>query len=83
MEEPREFLPLSIAILTVSDTRTLADDKSGQTLQERIAAAGHSVADWQITRDDIVKIHHINGRHGPYGPGCDHRGDAPAVRKGN
>ena len=40
MAEPREFLPLNIAILTVSDTRTLADDKSGQTLQERIAAAG-------------------------------------------
>ena len=59
MEEPREFLPLSIAILTVSDTRTLADDKSGQTLQERIAAAGHSVADWQITRDDIVKIRRL------------------------
>jgi molybdenum cofactor biosynthesis protein B len=59
MEESREFLPLSIAILTVSDTRTLADDKSGQTLQERIAAAGHSVADWQTTRDDIVKIRRI------------------------
>ena len=59
MAEPREFLPLNIAILTVSDTRTLADDKSGQTLQERIAAAGHSVADRQITRDDIAKIRRI------------------------
>jgi molybdenum cofactor biosynthesis protein B len=59
MAEPREFLPLNIAILTVSDTRTLADDKSGQTLQERIAAAGHGVADRQITRDDIVKIRRI------------------------
>ncbi len=59
MAEPREFLPLNIAILTVSDTRTLADDKSGQTLQERISAAGHSVADRQITKDDIVKIRRI------------------------
>ena len=59
MAEPREFLPLNIAILTVSDTRTLADDKSGQTLQERIAAAGHSVADRQITKDDIAKIRRI------------------------
>ena len=59
MAEPREFLPLNIAILTVSDTRTLADDKSGQTLQERIAAAGHSVSDRQITKDDVVKIRRI------------------------
>ncbi len=59
MAEPREFLPLNIAILTVSDTRTLADDKSGQTLQERIAAAGHSVVDRQITKDDIAKIRRI------------------------
>jgi molybdenum cofactor biosynthesis protein B len=59
MAEPREFLPLNFAILTVSDTRTLADDKSGLTLQERIAAAGHSVADRQITKDDIAKIRRI------------------------
>jgi molybdenum cofactor biosynthesis protein B len=59
MTEPRDFLPLNIAILTVSDTRTLADDKSGQTLQERIAAAGHGVADRQIITDDIAKIRHI------------------------
>ncbi len=59
MTEPRDFLPLNIAILTVSDTRTLADDKSGQTLQERIAAAGHGVADRQIVTDDIAKIRRI------------------------
>ena len=59
MAEPREFLPLNIAILTVSDTRTLADDKSGQTLQERIAAAGHSVTDREITKDDVAKIRRI------------------------
>jgi molybdenum cofactor biosynthesis protein B len=59
MAEPREFLPLNFAILTVSDTRTLADDKSGQTLQERIAAAGHSVTDRQITKDYVAKIRRI------------------------
>ena len=59
MADPREFIRLQIAILTVSDTRTLADDKSGQTLQERIAAAGHGVVDRQITKDDIAKIRRI------------------------
>jgi molybdenum cofactor biosynthesis protein B len=59
MADPREFMPLHIAILTVSDTRTLADDKSGQTLQDRIAAAGHSVSDRQITKDDVGKIRRI------------------------
>ena len=59
MAEPREFVPLHIAILTVSDTRTLADDKSGQTLQDRITAAGHTVVDRQIAKDDIAKIRRI------------------------
>ena len=59
MAEPREFLPLNIAILTVSDTRTLVDDKSGQTLQDRVTDAGHSVSDRQITKDDVTKIRRI------------------------
>ncbi len=59
MADAREFIPLHIAILTVSDTRTLADDKSGQTLQDRITAAGHGVSDRQITRDDVGKIRRI------------------------
>ena len=59
MASPREFIPLQIAILTVSDTRTLADDKSGQTLQDRITAVGHSVSDRQISKDDIAKIRRI------------------------
>ena len=54
MAEPREIVPLHIAILTVSDTRTLVDDKSGQTLQDRIVAAGHSVSDRQIAKDDVA-----------------------------
>ena len=41
IDETRQFVPLKIAVLTVSDTRELADDKSGATLAERIKAAGH------------------------------------------
>jgi molybdopterin adenylyltransferase len=50
------FLPVNIAVLTVSDTRSLADDRSGDTLVERIAAAGHRVADRRIERDDALAI---------------------------
>ena len=59
MAEQRKFIPLHFAILTVSDTRTLADDKSGQTLQDRIAAEGHNVSDRQIVKDDVAKIRHV------------------------
>ncbi|KTQ94111.1 molybdenum cofactor biosynthesis protein B1 [Aureimonas ureilytica] len=48
----REFLPLGIAILTVSDTRTLADDKSGDTLVARLEEAGHRLAARAIVPDD-------------------------------
>lgn len=51
-----EFLPLGIAVLTVSDTRTEADDKSGQTLIERLQGGGHRLADRVIVPDDIYKI---------------------------
>jgi molybdenum cofactor biosynthesis protein B len=46
------FVPLRIAVLTVSDTRTLADDASGQTLVDRLIAAGHRLADRRIVVDD-------------------------------
>jgi molybdenum cofactor biosynthesis protein B len=52
IDESRPFLPVNIAVLTVSDTRTEADDKSGQTLVERIAEAGHRVAARAIVRDE-------------------------------
>jgi len=52
IDETRPFLAVNIAILTVSDTRTEADDKSGQTLVDLAAAAGHRVAARQIVRDD-------------------------------
>lgn len=53
---PRAFVPVKIAVLTVSDTRTLDDDKSGKTLADRIAAAGHVLADRAIVTDDVIKI---------------------------
>jgi molybdopterin adenylyltransferase len=56
IDESKQFVPLKIAVLTVSDTRELADDKSGATLAERIAKAGHAVADRAIVTDDVEKI---------------------------
>lgn len=56
MNEDVAFRPLCVAVMTVSDTRTTADDKSGQTLVERIEGAGHRVADRSIVRDDIYAI---------------------------
>jgi molybdenum cofactor biosynthesis protein B len=52
----RPFIPVRIAVLTVSDTRTAADDKSGQTLAERIVAAGHQLVDHAIVPDEIDRI---------------------------
>lgn len=52
----RTFVPLGIAVLTVSDTRTLNDDRSGDTLAERITAAGHQLADRRIVPDDREAI---------------------------
>ena len=56
IDDSRQFVPLKIAVLTVSDTRELADDKSGATLVERIEKAGHAVADRAIVTDDVEKI---------------------------
>jgi len=52
----RDFIPVGIAVLTVSDTRRLADDKSGQTLANRVTEAGHVLAARAIVTDDIEKI---------------------------
>ena len=56
IDESRPFLPLKIAVLTVSDTRAMADDKSGTTLAERVRAAGHELADRAIVKDDVKAI---------------------------
>ncbi|WP_342239215.1 molybdenum cofactor biosynthesis protein B [Inquilinus sp. OTU3971] len=56
IDESRPFIAVNIALLTVSDTRTAADDKSGDTLAERIAAAGHAVRERRIVKDDQAAI---------------------------
>jgi len=56
LDDSRPFLPVNIAILTVSDTRTAADDKSGDTLAELIGRDGHVVASRMILRDDQAAI---------------------------
>ncbi len=56
IDESKKFIPLRIAVLTVSDTRDMAGDKSGQTLVERIAKAGHTLADRAIVQDEVAKI---------------------------
>ena len=56
LDQTRPFVPLKIAVLTVSDTRSLADDKSGATLAERIEQAGHALAGRAIVPDDVEAI---------------------------
>lgn len=51
-----EFLALNIAVLTISDSRGLAEDKSGQILVDGLTSAGHQLADRQIVPDDIYQI---------------------------
>ncbi|MGU3538531.1 molybdenum cofactor biosynthesis protein B [Methylobacterium sp. A54F] len=52
----RRFIPLSIAVLTVSDTRTPGDDRSGDTLEQRLTEAGHRLAARAIVPDEVVAI---------------------------
>jgi molybdenum cofactor biosynthesis protein B len=56
IDESRQFIPLNIAVLTISDTRSLADDKSGATLADRLVAAGHALAAREIIVDDVDAI---------------------------
>jgi molybdenum cofactor biosynthesis protein B len=56
LDDSRPFLPVNIAVLTVSDTRTSADDKSGDTLAELIGRDGHHLAQRLILRDDQAAI---------------------------
>ena len=56
IDDKRQFIPLKVAVLTISDTRKLEDDKSGGTLAERIEKAGHAVAGRAIVTDDVEKI---------------------------
>ena len=56
IDDSRQFIPLKIAVLTISDTRALADDKSGATLADRLTAAGHKLAAREIVTDDVEAI---------------------------
>jgi molybdenum cofactor biosynthesis protein B len=56
LDQPRPFIPVSIAVLTVSDSRSLEDDKSGLILAGRIEDAGHVLAARAIVTDDVDRI---------------------------
>src|SRR5260370_20919210 len=56
IDESKQFVPLNIAVLTISDTRSLADDKSGTVLSEGLTATGHNLAAREIIVDDVDAI---------------------------
>jgi molybdenum cofactor biosynthesis protein B len=56
IDESRDFVALNIAVLTVSDTRSAADDRSGDTLAERLTGAGHRLAARAVVTDDRDRI---------------------------
>ena len=57
--QPRDFVPLGIAVLTVSDTRVAADDRSGDTLADRLKVAGHRLAGREIVPDEVDAIRSV------------------------
>ncbi len=56
IDESRQFIALKIAVLTISDTRSLGEDRSGDTLVDRLTKAGHALAARAIVTDDVEKI---------------------------
>ena len=56
IDEAKAFIPVRIAVLTVSDTRAAGDDRSGDTLAERLERAGHRLAAREIVRDERAGI---------------------------
>ncbi len=58
----REFVPVPIAVMTVSDSRTEADDKSGKLLVERLTGVGHRIVEKVIVPDDIFQIRSVVSR---------------------
>lgn len=56
IDETKEFIPVRIAVLTVSDTRSMAEDRSGDVLVARIDAAGHHLAERKIVQDERTDI---------------------------
>jgi len=62
MNQNESLLPLKITVLTVSDTRTEADDKSGKILVDNLTTTGHSLADKIIVTDNIYQIRAVTSR---------------------
>ena len=62
IQNPSEFIAINIALLTISDTRTIENDKSGNLLQERITSFGHNLKERKIIKDDfeIIKQSFVN-----------------------
>ena len=56
IDESRAFIPVTIAVMTISDTRTEENDTSGQTLVDRIASAGHTLHEKVIVKDEKADI---------------------------
>ena len=56
IDESRPFLPVNIALLTISDTRSLAEDSSGDLLERLITADGHKIAGREVLKDDSEAI---------------------------
>ena len=56
MSQEREFIPLNLALMTISDSRTEADDKSGAVLHRMTTEAGHHIQEQCIVRDDMYQI---------------------------
>ncbi|MGH6716887.1 MAG: molybdenum cofactor synthesis domain-containing protein, partial [Bradyrhizobium sp.] len=56
IDQSKQFVSLNIAVLTISDSRSVADDKSGTTLVDRLTAAGHKLAAREIVQDDVEAI---------------------------
>ena len=62
INQEEEFIPINISVLTISDTRTLEDDKSGDLLSKRIQSSGHKLYKRDIIEDDKGKIIGTNGK---------------------
>ena len=62
IDTSREFIPVTIAVLTISDTRTLAEDKSEDLLVARLSEAGHQLAARAFVRDDGRKLQNKLGQ---------------------
>ena len=56
IDESKQFVPLKFAVLTISDTRSLKDDKSGALLVQRIVSAGHFISERSLVPDDVQAI---------------------------